>query len=300
MDDANEPAGPPNGDGGPVSPDRAFRLLSDGTRVAILRALWEADGEAVSFAALRERVGNPDSGRFNYHLGELVGHFVSNVEEGYALTQAGREVVRAVLAGAITRRPEIAPVEVDGECTDCGGSLVLRYDEYAAIECSACGATIMWNEFPPAGIADRSPEEVASALERWTRSRFHLAVEGVCPSCAAETSTEVVTSGDRGAGAVATLHRCRNCRYEARVPLFAHAIEHPAVVAHYRDRGLDVTALPYREQYALGREFEVTVTGGDPWRAAVTVPGWDGRLRLTVDDGLEIVADVPDGGPPDS
>lgn len=295
MDDASEPEEPPSGDdGGPASPGRAFRLLGEETRLAILRALWEADGEAVPFSTLRERVGNPDSGRFNYHLGELAGHFVSKVGDGYALTQAGREVVRAVLAGAITRRPEIAPVEVDGECADCGGPLVLRYDGHAAIECPECGATPMWNEFPPAGVAERTPEEVATALERWTRSRFRLAVEGVCPSCAGRTSTEVVASGDEP-DAAATLHRCRNCKYEARVPLFAHVIDHPAVVAHYREHGVDVTELPYREQYGLGREFEVTATGGDPWSAVVRIPGWDGRLRLTVDDGVDVVADAGDG-----
>lgn len=283
------------GERGPASPDRAFRLLSDGTRVSILRALWEAEQRVLPFSDLRDRVGNPDSGRFNYHLGELTGHFVAKVDGGYELTQAGREVVRAVLAGAITRRPRIDPVEIDGDCADCGGSLVLRYDGHCVIECSACGATPMWNEFPPAGIAERAPEEVATAFERWTRSRFRLAIEGVCPSCAGTTSTDVVASSDADDGPAATLHRCRNCKYEARVPLFAHAVEHPAVVAHYRERGLDVTRLPYREQYALGREFEVTVSGEDPWRAVVGVPDWDGRLRLTVDDGVEVVAESTDG-----
>jgi hypothetical protein len=61
----------------PVDPERAFRLLSDETRVGILRGLWEASNDAVSFSELRERVGTPDSGQFNYHLGKLREHFVS-------------------------------------------------------------------------------------------------------------------------------------------------------------------------------------------------------------------------------
>lgn len=280
---------------GPASPDRAFGLLGHETRLAILRALWEAGGEAVPFSDLRERVGNPDSGRFNYHLGELEGHFVSKVDGGYELTQAGREVVRAVLAGAITRRPRMDPVEIDGACVDCGGPLVVRYDGYAVIECSECDTTLMWNEFPPAGIAGRSPEEFATAFERWTRSRFRLAVEGICPSCAGKTSTDVVTSGDAEGGTVATLHRCGKCKYEARVPLFAHVIEHPSVAARYHDRGLDLAELPYRELLALGREFEVAVTTEEPWCAIVETPDDAVRFRVTLDDDRDVVVEPVDG-----
>lgn len=278
---------------GPASADRAFGLLADETRLAILRALWEADGRPVAFSRLRERIGSPDSGRFNYHLDELGGHFVAKVEGGYELTQAGREVVRAVLAGAVTRRPRMDPAGVEGRCVDCGGELVVRYDGHAVIECSACGATLMWNEFPPAGVSGRTPEEVATAFERWTRSRFRLAMEGVCPSCAGETSAELVgPDDDRGA---AGLHRCGNCKYEARVPLFAHAVEHPAVVAHYHERGLDVTELPYRELLALGREFEVDVSEGPPTSATVEVPDEDGGLRLSIDGDLQVTVESTDG-----
>jgi hypothetical protein len=65
-------------DAAPADPERAFWLLSDETRINILEALWAASNEPLSFTALRARVGNPNSGQFNYHLGKLKGHFVSN------------------------------------------------------------------------------------------------------------------------------------------------------------------------------------------------------------------------------
>lgn len=153
----------PGADGADV--ERAFWLLSDETRIVILRALWAADEDTVSFSELREAVGNPNSGQFNYHLGKLADHFVSKVEGGYELTQAGREVVRAVLAGSITDQPTVGPGPVDGDCTACGAQPALRYDEYGIVECSDCGATVTWTEFPPAGLADRTPGAVAAAFD---------------------------------------------------------------------------------------------------------------------------------------
>lgn len=330
-------------DEGGLSPDEAFRLLGDGTRLAILRAVWDSE-EPVSFSAIRERVGRPDSGQFNYHINRLRGPFLSKRDGGYRLTQAGREVVRAVLAGTITQRPETGPEPIDAPCAECGGRLAVRYDEYATVECADCGATSMWNEFPPAGLDGRTPEEVATAFDRWTQHRFRLAMDGICPSCAAGTTTTLVAPGvdggdgdDRGdrsdgvpttatddagstgthdgpttahddsttahddptddgsaavtvvrADAVATEHRCGNCRYEARVPLAGHVLRHPAAIGFYAEAGVDVTAMPYWEIQGLARAFEVAVVSEDPWRVAVAIDA-DGRsLALLLDDRLDV------------
>jgi hypothetical protein len=176
---------------------------------------------------------------------------------------------------------------IDARCPECGKSLVVRYDEYGIVECSACDTTVMWNEFPPAGLAGRQAAEVASVFDTWTRTRFHLAMEGICPNCACEMTV------DRPTGSAdvrpATHHRCRNCRYEARVPLFGHVIRHPAVVSFFYDRGTDVTALPYWDLTTLARDFEETVFEDDPWTASVTVTADEARLRVTLDERLAVV-----------
>jgi DNA-binding transcriptional ArsR family regulator len=89
-----------------LSPDAAFATLGSETRFAVLRALAEAD-DAVSFSALRDRVGMADSGQFNYHLDRLVGHFVERADDGYRLAPAGERVAEAVLSGAVTERPRL-------------------------------------------------------------------------------------------------------------------------------------------------------------------------------------------------
>jgi DNA-binding transcriptional ArsR family regulator len=53
------------GDHGGLSPDAAFSVLGDETRLRILRTLGDAT-DLLSFSELRERLGRPDSGQFNY------------------------------------------------------------------------------------------------------------------------------------------------------------------------------------------------------------------------------------------
>jgi DNA-directed RNA polymerase subunit M/transcription elongation factor TFIIS len=272
-----------------LSPDEAFRLLGDEMRTAILHAVWESSGEAVTFSEIRERAGSPDSGKFNYHLNKLAGHFLAKSEDGYRLTQAGREVVRAVMAGTITQRPEMDPVSIDAHCVDCGGALVARYDEYGIIECGDCGELVMWNEFPPAGLDGRLPEAFASVFDRWTRARFNLAMDGICPNCAHEMTAEILTQDSGVDDDLATMHRCENCKYEARVPLFGHIISHPAVVSFLYESGIDVTDMPYWRMQALARGFTEEVVSENPWTAKITIVSEGRELEVTLDEQLDVI-----------
>lgn len=271
---------------GPLTPDEAFRLLGEESRLEILRAVWAAE-EPLSFTAIRDRLGRPDSGRFNYHIDKLRGPFLSADDDGYRLTQAGREVVRAILAGTVSERPRMDPTPIDAECPECGATLVTRYDGYGIVECGGCRTTVMWNEFPPAGLADREGAAFAVAFDRWTQSRFKLAMDGICPTCAAPMGTEIF---DDDPDAIASLHRCSNCRYEARVPLFGHVLDHPAVVAEYYEAGVDITRLPFWELRSIGRDIDEVVASADPWRARVTVGIDDREVELTLDADLTVIA----------
>jgi DNA-binding transcriptional ArsR family regulator len=273
-------------DSAELSPDEAFWLLGDETRTAILHAVWESSEETSTFSEIRERIGSPDSGKFNYHLDKLVGQFLAKGETGYTLTQAGREVVRAVLAGTLTQQPTTGPAPIDAACDDCGGSLVVRYDEYGIVDCEDCGELVMWNEFPPAGLETRSPSEFARVFDRWTQQRFALAMDGICPNCACVMTMDIL---DSDAGDVATLHRCENCKYEARVPLFGHVVSHPATISFFYDRGVDVTELSYWQLRSLARESTEHVVSQDPWSASITMRSDGDTLTLTLDESMTVV-----------
>lgn len=273
----------------PIDPDDAFKLLSDETRVAILQAVWAADDTPITFTEIRNRIGRPDSGQFNYHIDKLRGHYLSRTDNGYELTQAGREVVRAVLAGTLTKEPSTEAMPIDVECVDCGGTLVARFEEHGHIECGDCGAIVMWNEFPPAGLEGRDGAELAWAFDRWTQRRFRLAMDGVCPSCAAPMEVTRVGSSSGDDSDVAGLYTCSNCRYEARVPLFGHVFEHPAVVSFFHERGRNVVGQPYWHLRSMAREFTESVRDEDPWRVAINIVADGDRITLTLDERFDVV-----------
>ncbi|MFB6095486.1 MAG: hypothetical protein ABEJ71_03415 [Halodesulfurarchaeum sp.] len=99
----------------PTALATAFELLSDESRVRILRELYrcgggpraseghdvaggtEPDDGRLPFSTLKERVGIRDSGQFNYHLARLKGVYVRQTGQGYELTREGRAVARLLL-----------------------------------------------------------------------------------------------------------------------------------------------------------------------------------------------------------
>lgn len=128
-----------------LSPDEAFSLLGNETRIGIVRALWElSDGpqEKTSFSEVRECADVTDSGQFNYHLDKLVGTFVQRDEGGYELTYAGRQVIGAILDGTYTKRAEIGPFDIDVSCSVCGSSHEASYEtDQFVVRCPNCEET---------------------------------------------------------------------------------------------------------------------------------------------------------------
>jgi hypothetical protein len=102
-------------------PTDALSVLADETRLAILRALADADGP-LSFSRLRERAGVSDSGRFSYHLRQLCEYFVRDTAEGYELGHAGARVIDATNAAGDAVGPSNTLTEPTDECPVCGES----------------------------------------------------------------------------------------------------------------------------------------------------------------------------------
>ncbi|MEF8859867.1 MAG: hypothetical protein V5A38_13250 [Halolamina sp.] len=98
---------------GDISAD-AFALVSDDTRVAILRALHELD-TPVAFSALYEQLAVGDSAHFNYHLSELRPQFVTKTADGYELTAGvGGWLARSSPGATRTARPSSPTSPPDG------------------------------------------------------------------------------------------------------------------------------------------------------------------------------------------
>ncbi|MFB6206668.1 MAG: winged helix-turn-helix domain-containing protein [Haloglomus sp.] len=299
----------------------AFAALSNETRLAILLGLWDAQDsmhpeEGIAFSALYDRVGMRDSGQFNYHLDQLVGQFVRRTEDGYALRRAGQKLVRTVIAGAGIEEPTLEPTPIDLDCPYCGGQTAVSYeDEWLYHVCTECeGGFAGRDEQPdgyltgsaldPAGFTNRTPEELwVAALARGYQD-IKTMLEGVCDECSGpveywmdvceDHDDEGICSTCGRTPVALTILGCSVCKnYHAASPrtLILH---HPAVVAFYHERGVDigyskgdVEQMRRRERLTSANEQRVVST--DPPRVEATVRHEGDELRLVLDGTAEVV-----------
>ncbi|WP_331234920.1 winged helix-turn-helix domain-containing protein [Natronorarus salvus] len=297
---------------GGVSPTEAFSILGNGTRVAILQALWEGE-EPMSFSDLREAVG-VDKGNFNYHLNEL-SHFVRRREGGYELRETGTQVMRAVVAGTITEDPELGPVKAGHPCPFCGSSVELLYrNEHITVRCRDCAGVLggdlpdgafMHYAFPPAGLADRSLPEVVEAAHVLFEAHVATMMQGVCPACTARTEREVLVCEDHQIGAegvceccgsvprIWATFTCRNCRYGRRAMLWLVAVYHPAAITALSERWEFDTFLELQRLLFSNPDYLASVServvSTDPLRLRVDLPTDSGALSLRYDEHLQVL-----------
>jgi hypothetical protein len=273
-----------------LDPDEAFGVLANETRLSILEALWAAEEPPVTFSELRRAVGMGDSAQFNYHLGKLTGQFVTKTDDGYALAHAGRAVVQAVVSGTFNERPELDPFPVEGECSACGHGLQARYeDEQFRIECADCGQCHVRYPFPPGGLADRSRDELVSALDQRVRHFHCLMGDGVCPHCGGTVETAIATDQAFLDLDVAVTYTCGRCDHSLTTPVGMVVLDHVEVVSFYRDHGIDLNdRRAWTLSWITGGE-SLSVESRDPWELVLTVSLDDERLVLTFDEDLDVI-----------
>lgn len=303
-----------------LSPDEAFALLGEETRLAILQALGDAEGP-LSFSTLFERVDYDTTANFSYHLERLRGHFVRETEEGYALRQAGNRVVEAVLSGAVTRSPVVERTPVERPCQHCRAPTVeVEYvEEEVGVYCTRCrgqyggdGADegslpsererIGYLHLPPAGIPGRTPAEMLDAAEVWTTLQAQSLHRGVCPRCSAAVHDELTVCAEHDPDdgicprcdrrfAVHAHSRCTNCPFELGGAAIGHLHAHAEVLSFLFDHGIDPFS-PSSPSVLLVADFEEELIATDPLEVRFTFTIEGDELVLSVDEELEVIEAV--------
>jgi len=295
-----------------LPPDEAFAVLGNETRMGILRALGDADGP-LSFSELRDRVGTRDSGRFNYHLERLAGHFVRKTGDGYALGRPGRRVIEAVLSGALTDDPAFDRTRVDESCEYCGASIEIRWHEGSVeLYCTECAGRYAGRRrdpggeteategylgqlpFPPAGLRERTPGEVLRAAWTWGNLEILAMAAGICPRCSATVEYDISlcedhdaadgaceACGDRYAAGVGV--ECTNCVFESGGVFVIVLLDHPALLSFLLDHDINpVSPESIRRNDAVHGDYEEEILATDPFEARFTFEVDGDTLALTV------------------
>ncbi len=282
--------------------DDALAVVADETRIAIVRALWEAhveDPEAIdgprgtplSFSTLRERVGVADSGRFNYHLERLVPRFVRKRADGYVLTDAGARVVGAAVSGVYTDSDTTLGETTMGPCgdADCEGALEATYENgHVVVACGDCSRETTLPA-PPVVLQTRDAETDAEVLRRYAMTNVHRMIRGFCLLCDGPVRARLDRSSSADeSGPVGVVHECRECGNVGHTTATICLLDHPAVISFLHDAGVDYrTVALWRMPETI--DAEETLSDDDPARVTVEITAPETSLRVRADDSLTVL-----------
>lgn len=296
----------------------AFKQLASEHRLAILLTLWESyepfeTDHSVPFSVIRRRIGMRDKGRFNYHLDMLTGHFVERTSNGYKLRPPGLQFVQTVISGTGLSEHESESTAVDRECYLCGGpTQVFFRDGMLFWMCSECdglfdrdddpAGTLASAPFDPAGLTDRTPEELLNAS--WTGGQIYSALGGVCDVCSGPIDRWLHRCADHVYGGVCPAcgwrnpeiarFQCSVCKQHFEMAPWWLVLAHPKVVAFYYEHGIpllyeDGVEFQPRIESSLQHDLDQELVSDDPMQVQVTVQHDGDELRLVLDDKLRVV-----------
>lgn len=300
----------------------AFDLLGNETRLEILLAIWEeqvplAGDNAVPFSRIFARVDLDDRGNVSYHLEQLDGQFITQHTDrgGYELLIPGLKLVRTIVAGTGVEDETIEPTRIDQPCQLCDAPTEITYREGVVfLICTECegmaperadiDGVVNAIYFEPAGVYDRSPEQLHAASITTALQQLRLLFDGVCPTCSGTVDGRFEccpehdpTGGCEHCGRLfgtQTRFQCRVCKFFAVPNPGWLPLVHPAVVSFYDDHGVStrVQADDFesaRRAYALIYDHDWERLSEDPPRIAVAASRDGDEIRLTFDETVSVV-----------
>lgn len=279
----------------------ALSIVGEETRATIIHELGESrvdDGvapEPLGFSELMERTDVADSGLFNYHLEKLAGTFVESTDEGYVLSFPGQLFHRALVAGTLTDRRSVDPFDV-GDCVACGGTLEATYrpDHLFTVRCAGCERLLDAMHLPARALEGRSRQELVDAAYRRRFHAFGTMRRGVCHGCGGRVSRDLSPADGEGSlpccdRPVHAVLRCDACHASFVGNPAVVALAAPAVVGFFADHGRDVADARAWDAPVADATERVAVDSESPITASTAYVLGDERLRIVVDDDLQVV-----------
>lgn len=310
---------------GELSPVEALSLVGNEVRAGILWTLAEARGErgnppALPFSELRRRVdADVDSSRFNYHLQQLVGHFVEHRSsggthpindftdrqgnfasrgEGYALRPEGTILTQVIRAGTSEGSPDVETFRTGFDCHHCGTEVTATYRGWlAALQCPDCDHLYEYNITPPGLVAGSG--DLLERIAAYNREERRAAARGVCTRCACQLEHRFLDPAEvnypRGDRRKVMIERgCAHCGNMDYLTAGELVISEPAVVAFFHQRGEDITRRPIWDVAFAATDKHTTVTNRNPWYVEVDMHCAGDTLRASIENDLSVTTTVTD------
>lgn len=287
-----------------------FEAIGHPDRLSILEVLIEArrsDGTPyVRFTGLRDQSDIDDTGRFNYHLDQLVGTLVTKTDDGYCLSSYAHRILAPMMGGVYDPERATQPIDADGECHLCGAPLRIEPDEnILELVCEQGHVNNQGLLGYPGVVGDRSQPAANDALGLINLQGTELATSGVCPTCHGTVEGRIRQVSDDEIGEIVRsehdsdrLHServfvfeapCETCGNQFATSVGGCVATHPAVVSFLFDYGIDVRkTVPWTLSFVSpGVE---TVASTDPLKFSVEIARADESLTVTVDPSGAVVA----------
>jgi hypothetical protein len=269
-----------------------FELVGNPDRLSIVEVLIETRREDedphVRFTDLRNGSDIEDTGRFNYHLDQLLGTFVTKTEEGYRLSSYAHRIMAPMMGGVYDPERASDPIETPGECPECDSELKIEPSETVLqIRCEQGHPINRGLLGYPGVVGDRPPAEANQALGLINMHGVELAVSGTCPTCNGPVDGAFHESDD--AEYYYFESPCRTCGNQFANTVGGCVLTHPAIVSFFYDHGIDVREMvPWELSFVYpGAE---TVESTDPLRLSVDIVHDDEVLTVTVDRNATVVS----------
>lgn len=284
-----------------------FALLSDGSRIDILRAVALAQYEQdlsnsgvtpLTFSEIYERVDVDNTSKLSYHLGELTGVYLRKSDAGYSFTHAGEQIVRFILAENFRQPSDVDAIETDGICPYCGETRLEAglEDQYFVVRCLSCEKPVSGYIVTPAQTRSFSETELLDSFNRKQSIDFGLVQQGICPECVGQISIEIRDLSDHPQldeipVSYFTIAECQECmrRYSGPLP-YSVAFRPPSIAFHW-DHGVDILGTGWWElhRYLVKGRWTAERISDDPPEYRVVLRRDDATLRAFLNDEAQIV-----------
>ena len=279
----------------------SFAILGNEIRARILATLSAVRGPddpppVLSFSQLRDAVDiDVNSSKFNYHLQQLVGHYVERTGDGYRMRPAGMLLSRTIRAGTITEDLSVPTIEIGVDCYRCAGAIVAdaSFGEFW-IECPDCDHFYDMVMAPPATVDPADEAGLLTRLDRYNRHLRGAFSMGICPICMNDADVAIHRVSAYPYDAADLLERhvhwwCDRCGHRLFATPGMVAIDHPTVVTFFESRGEAITERTVWEYAFAMTDRATTVRSTEPLRLEMTLECGGDVLVVVLDESATVV-----------